>query len=264
MIVRARDGAGLHVVAAGPADGPGVLFLHPLGLDHGIWDRVVPLMDPRLRLARMDLRGHGRSAVTVPPYGMGMLVSDAEAVAEALDLRGAVVVGLSIGGLVAQGLAVKRLDVVRGLVLSGAAARIGTPAQWAARIAAVEAEGIAAVADEMIARWFGRAARGGPLAARVRAQLLACDPAGWCGAAAAVGGADFWTVTAGLRLPTLGLAGTEDGATPPDMVRETVDLIPGARFGLIRRAGHLAPAEDPIAWAEAVDDFLVSIGQVPA
>lgn len=263
MIVAARDGTALHVREDGAAEGPAVLFLHALGLDLRVWDRVVALMDPRLRLVRMDLRGHGRSGVPAPPYGMGMLVSDAEAVAEALSLRDAVVAGLSLGGLVAQGLAVKRLDLVRALVLSGTAARIGAPAQWAARIASVEAGGMAAIAEETITRWFGRAARDGALAAETRARLMACAPEGWRGAAAAVAGTDLWTVTAELRLPTLGLAGTEDGATPPDLVRETIDLIPGARFQLIRRAGHLAPAEDPIAWAETVQDFLAAIGHLP-
>jgi 3-oxoadipate enol-lactonase len=259
MIVAARDGAALHVRVDGAEEGPAVLMLHALGLDMGVWDRVVPLMDPRLRIVRMDLRGHGRSAVTAPPYAMGTLVSDAEAVADALGLREAVVVGLSLGGMVAQGLAVKRLDVVRGLVLSNTAARIGTAAQWEARIAAVEAGGMAAVADATVARWFGRAA-GGEIAGLWQAKLMACDPAGWMGGAAAVAGTDFWTVTAGLRLPVLGIAGTEDGSTPPDLVRETVDLVPGSRFRLIRRAGHLVPVEDPIGWAEAVQAFLDAIG----
>jgi 3-oxoadipate enol-lactonase len=263
MIVAARDGTALHVREDGAPEGPAVLFLHPLGLDLRVWDRVVALMDPRLRLVRMDLRGHGQSGVPAPPYGMGTLVSDAEAVADALSLRHAVVAGLSLGGLVAQGLAVKRLDIVRALVLSGTAARIGLPAQWAARIEAVERGGMEAVAEETITRWFGRAARDGMLAAETRVRLLSCAPEGWRGAAAAVAGTDLWTVTAELRLPTLGLAGTEDGATPPDLVRETTDLIPGARFHLIRRAGHLAPAEDPIAWAEAVQDFLAAIGHLP-
>jgi 3-oxoadipate enol-lactonase len=258
MIVAARDGAGLHLRADGPDDGPAVLLLHGLGMDLRVWDRVVPLLDPRLRIVRMDLRGHGRSAVTAPPYAMGQLVSDAEAVADALDLREAVVTGLGLCGMVAQGLAVKRLDVVRGLVLTGTAARIGTAGQWAGRIAAVEAGGMAAVADATVARWFGRGA--GEVAAAWRARLAACDPGGWCGGAAAVAGTDFWTVTAGLRLPVLGIAGTEDGVTPPDLVRETVELVPGSRFALIRRAGHLVPVEDPIGWAEAVQDFLDAIG----
>jgi 3-oxoadipate enol-lactonase len=259
----ARDGARLHVRTDGPPDGPPVLFLHALGADHRLWDRVIPLLDPGLYCVRPDLRGHGGSDVTAPPYGMGMLVSDAEAVADALGLREAVVVGLSLGGLVAQGLAVKRLDVVRALVLSGSAARIGTPAQWADRIAAVEAGGMAAVTEAAIPRWFARDHRAGPLAALWRERMLACDPAGWRGCAAAVAGADFWTTTAGLRLPLLAIAGTEDGSTPADLVRETAELVPGAEVRLIRRTGHVPCVEDPVAWAETVQGFLDRIGHRP-
>jgi 3-oxoadipate enol-lactonase len=260
MIVAARDGTALHVQTDGDPAGPPVMFLHALGTDLTLWDRVIPLLDPRLHLVRMDLRGHSRSAVPPPPYGMGTLVSDAETVADALALRDAVVVGLSLGGLVAQGLAVKRLDTVRALVLSNTAARIGTPAQWADRIAAVDAGGMAAIAPATIARWFARDHRDGPLAAQWLERLLACDPAGWRGGAAAVAHADFWTTTAALRLPLLAIAGTEDGSTPADLVRETANLVPGAEFRLLRRTGHLPPVEDPITWAETVQDYLDRIG----
>lgn len=263
MIVAARDGTPLLVQEDGDHDGPPVLFLHALGADLSLWDRVIPLMDPRLRLVRMDLRGHGQSGVPPAPYGMGTLVSDAESVADALGLREAVVIGLSLGGLIAQGLAVKRLDLVRALVLSNTAARIGTPAQWAERIAAVRAAGMAGVVPGTIARWFGRDHRDSPLALHWQRKLLACDPQGWMGCAAAVAGADFYTTTASLRLPLLGLAGTEDGSTPADLVRETVDLVPGATFQLLRRTGHVPCVEDPIAWEEAVSAFLTRIGHLP-
>ena len=263
MIIVARDGTPLHVQEDGDRDGPPVLFLHALGADLSLWDRVIPLMDPRLRLVRMDLRGHGQSGVPPAPYGMGTLVSDAESVADALGLREAVVIGLSLGGLIAQGLAVKRLDLVRALVLSNTAARVGTPAQWAERIAAVRAAGMAGVAPGTIARWFGRDHRDSPLALQWQRKLLACDPQGWMGCAAAVAGADFYTTTASLRLPLLGLAGTEDGSTPADLVRETVDLVPGATFQLLRRTGHVPCVEDPIAWEEAVSAFLTRIGHLP-
>jgi 3-oxoadipate enol-lactonase len=264
MIVTARDGTALHVSEDGTPSGPPVLFLHALGADLTLWDRVIPLMDPRLRLVRMDLRGHGGSAIPAPPYGMGTLISDAESVADALALRDAVVVGLSLGGLIAQGLAVKRLDIVRALVLSNTAARIGTPAQWAERIAAVRVQGMAGVTPGTIARWFARDDQGTPLATHWQRKLLACDPEGWIGCASAVANADFWTTTAALRLPLLGLAGTEDGSTPADLVRETVDLVPGSAFHLLRRTGHVPPVEDPIAWEEAVSAFLVRIGHAPA
>jgi 3-oxoadipate enol-lactonase len=96
----------------------------------------------------------------------------------------------------------------------------------------------------------------------LRAMLLATDPDGWMGVAAAVAGTDFYTTTATLTLPTLAIAGSLDAATPPDMLREMADLIRGSRFHLLRGAGHLPPADQPEAFAEALLGFLASIGHV--
>ncbi len=260
MMVQRPDGTEIYTRADGPRDGPPVVFAHALGTDLTLWDRIIPLLPPNLCMIRYDLRGHGRSSAPPAPYSMGALVADAEAVCDAHLLRDAVFVGLSIGGLVAQGLAVKRLDLIRGLVLSNTAARIGTPALWADRIATVRAKGIESLTDTIIARWFGRDFRNTTHAAHWRTKLIATSVEGYTGCCAAIAGADFYATTASLRLPTLGIAGSEDGSTPPDLVRETVDLIPGAEFHLIRRAGHLPCIEDPIAYAEALTAFLHRIG----
>ena len=68
--------------------------------------------------------------------------------------------------------------------------------------------------------------------------------------------------TGSLRLPTLGIAGAEDGSTPPDLVRETVNLIPGSGFHLIRRAGHLPCVEQPVEYAKVLTDFMRKVGHV--
>ena len=222
------------------------------GLDLTLWDQVIALMPAGLRLIRYDLRGHGQSDVPMPPYAMGALVRDAEALLDQIGVRDAVFVGLSAGGLVAQGLAVKRLDLVRGLVLSNTAAKIGTQAIWNDRARAVQEGGVAAVADTIMARWFSRAAQESETGQIWRGRLLACPVDGYAGVAAAIGGTDFITPTSGLRLPTLCIAGTEDGSTPPDLVRELAELIPGSRFQLIRGAGHLPPVDRPEAFAEAL------------
>ncbi|MBI1415903.1 MAG: 3-oxoadipate enol-lactonase [Limimaricola sp.] len=257
-----RDGVRLFVRESGVAHriAAPVVFLHALGTDHRLWDDVLPLLPDTLRLIAVDMRGHGKSDVPPAPYTMGALISDVEAVCAALDVKQAVFVGLSIGGMIAQGLAVKRLDLVRGLVLSNTAARIATPQIWEDRIAAVRAGGVEAVADATVARWFHRDFRESPAARDWDARLRACPVEGWCGGAAAIAGTDFYTPTSGLRLPTLGIAGSEDGSTPPDLVRETVDLIPGARFHLMRRSGHLPCVDAPEAYAAALTGFLTEIG----
>ena len=108
----------LHYRTDGPADGPPVVFANSLATDLRLWDPLLPLLPAGLRIIRYDKRGHGLSSLPRPPYSMGALVKDAERLLDHLQVRNAVMVGLSIGGMIAQGLAVKRLDMVRALVLS--------------------------------------------------------------------------------------------------------------------------------------------------
>jgi len=246
----------------GDPKGRTVVFAHALGLDLRMWDGVIALLPPGLRLIRYDLRGHGQSAVPPGPYSMGGLIRDAEQLLDDLGVRDCVFVGLSVGGLIAQGLAVKRLDQVRALVLSNTAAKIATKEIWQTRIAAVRAGGVDAVADAVIERWFPPHVRAGALGRDWRARLALCPTEGYAGVAAAIGGTDFLTPTSGLRLPTLVIAGSEDRSTPPDLVRELADLIPGADYHLIRGAGHLPPIDSPAGFAARLTGFLRAIGQI--
>lgn len=252
----------LHYHLSGPEDGPVLVFANSLGCDFRLWDALLPLLPPSLRVLRYDKRGHGLSSCPKGPYSMGALVRDAEKLLDHLKLREVVFVGLSIGGMIAQGLAVKRLDLVRGLVLSNTAARIGQPAMWTDRIAAVRQGGIEALADATMERWFTRDFRATPEVIAWRNMLTRQPIDGYTGCMAAISGTDFYTPTSGLRLPTLGIAGSEDGSTPPDMVRETTDLIPGSCFHLIRRAGHLPCVERPAEYAQALTGFLTDIGHI--
>lgn len=253
-----RDGIALNAHVSG--DGPPVLFLHALGLDRTIWSGVMERM-PNHRLIAMDLRGHGASDAPPPPYAMGALIADAEAVLEAAEARDAVVIGISLGGMIAQGLAVKRLDLVRALVLSNTAARFGQPGPWQDRAALVQEQGMTAIADATLTRWFGKGASG-PAIETARALLRDCDPQGYAGCCTAIAGTDFYTPSSGLRLPTLGIAGDRDGSTPPDLVRETLELIPGSDFHLMRRSGHLPCLDAPEAMAALIRDFLDRIGHI--
>ena len=250
----------LHARIDGDPMGAPVVFANSLGTDLRLWDKVLPLLPAGLKLVRYDMRGHGLSDAPPAPYAMGTLVRDLERLMDHLAITDAVVVGLSIGGMVAQGLAVKRLDLVRGLVLSNTATKIGTPDMWASRIATVERDGIAPLSDAVMERWFPPAFRASPEGAAWRHMLQRTPPQGYAGCCAAIAGTDFMATTSGLRLPALGIAGSEDGATPPDLVRETLSLIPGARFELIRGAGHLPCVDQPDAYARVLSAFLQEIG----
>ncbi|PPB82293.1 3-oxoadipate enol-lactonase [Albidovulum inexpectatum] len=252
----------LHWREDGDPHGAPVVFANSLGTDLRMWDRLIPHLPRGLRLIRYDKRGHGLSACPPAPYSMGALVRDAERLLDALEIRDCVFVGLSVGGLIAQGLAVKRLDQVRAMVLSNTAAKIGTAQMWADRVAAIRQGGLEAIADVTMERWFSRRFRETPDVKLYRAMLTRQPAEGYCGVCAAISGTDFLTPTSALTLPTLAIAGAEDGATPPDMVRETAELIRGARFHLIRGAGHLPCVEKPQEYAAVLTEFLTAIGHV--
>lgn len=249
----------LNATLDGPTGAPALVLIHALGTNLSLWDGAATLL-PQYRILRMDLRGHGQSDVPAAPYAMGQLVRDVERLIDHFALKDCVVAGVSLGGMVAQGLAVKRLDLVRGLVLSNTAARIGTASQWQDRIATVRESGLTALADPTMERWLGRKWRDNPALPALRDGFLRTDPQGWMGCAAAIAGTDFYETTATLRLPTLAIAGANDGSTPPDLVRETAELIPGAQFHLMRDAGHLPMAERPRDYAALLANFLASIG----
>ena len=252
----------LHYRVDGPEDGAPVVFANSLGTDMRLWDPILPMLPEGLRIIRYDKRGHGLSSCPPAPYSMGALITDVERLLDFLGVRQCVFVGLSIGGMIGQGLATKRLDLVRAMVLSNTAAKIGNPDMWAERIATVEKDGIESLADAVMERWFAADFRARPELELWRNMLVRQPDAGYMGCSAAISGTDFYTPTSGLRLPTLGIAGSEDGSTPPDLVRETVELIPGSKFQLMRNAGHLPCVEQPADYAKHLTDFMVDIGHL--
>ena len=245
---------GATIAAQVAGSGPQVVLLHGLGTNMSAFDALTTRL-PDHRVIRFDLRGHGQSCVPDGPYSMGGLIADAEAVLDHYGVKDAVVLGNSMGGLIAQGLAVKRLDLVRGMVLSATAAKLGQPDPWYARAAMARAGGMEALADEFLIRWNT------PDPA-TRARFLTTAPEGFAANCEAIAGTDFYTPTSGLRLPTLGLCGDRDASTPPDLVRETTALIPGSTFRLVRGAGHQAPETHADVVAGHLLEFCAAIGHI--
>ncbi|WP_395541373.1 3-oxoadipate enol-lactonase [Neotabrizicola sp. sgz301269] len=258
MQVLIRPWGAMHYFCDGAEDGPCVVFANSLGTDLRLWDPVMPLLPRGLRTIRYDKRGHGLSD-TGPdaPITLDDLAQDAIALIEATaGGRPVVFVGLSIGGLIGQAVAAARPDLLHALILSNTAAKLGTAESWQARIAAVQAQGLAGIADAVMERWFAPDFRATPTLAPWRNMMIRTPAAGYIAACAALAGADQTQASAALRLPVLVIAGGADGASPPDVVRATADLIPGALWHLIPDAGHLPCVETPEDWAAAVAAFL--------
>jgi 3-oxoadipate enol-lactonase len=247
----------LNAALSGPPDAAPVILIHGLGLGAGLWDGLLPTL-ARFRVLTLDLRGHGASDTPPPPYALGALIRDVERLADHFALREAVVVGQGEGGLIAQGLAVKRLDLVRALVLTGSATRLGNPDWWQARIARQREHGPDPEADS--ATLLGPRWKDQPATGPLRTMLDQTRPEGWQGLAAAVATADLYQTTATLTLPTLVLAGGDDRKVPPDMQRETADLIAGSDFRVVPGLPHLSMLTDPARFGAALGDFLTRIG----
>lgn len=255
QMVKANNIA-VHWREDGDPDGIPVLFANSLGTDLRIWDALLPLLPKGFRYIRYDMRGHGLSEMTAGPYAMDMLVADAEALIDELQVGPVIFVGLSIGGMIGQGLAAKRPDMVRALVLSNTATRMGTPEMWEARIAQIAQDGIEVLADAILDRWFGAGFLISPQLPDWRAMLTRTPQAGYLGCCAAIAGTDLTASTSQLRLPALGIAGSEDGASPPELLEATCALIAGAKYHVISGTGHLPCVENPNAYASILSQFL--------
>lgn len=266
MNVLKINGQHLHYTDQGDPAGVPLVFANSLGTDLRVWSPLLPHLPPGLRIIRYDMRGHGLSDAPQAAYFMGDLVADAAGLIDALGLRNIVFVGLSIGGVVAQGLAAERPELLRAAVLCSTAAKIGTAATWSERIAAIEQGGIEAIAESVLERWFSKTfhATRAPELALWRHMLTRTPRAGYIGCCHALAETDLRASTARLRLPALAIAGSADGATPPDLLRETADSIENARFALIRGAGHIPCAERPADLARHVTAFLEELGLVRA
>lgn len=254
----------LHYQVHGPENAPALVLSGALGTDLRMWDALLEHLPGGLRIIRYDMRGHGLSTCPDGPYYMGDMVGDVAALLDRLKVREVVFVGLSVGGMIGQGLAAERLDLVRALVLSNSAVKIATPAIWQARIDEIRQNGIGAMAFANMERWFSRRFRQEhPGQVEAFLNMVMRQPLeGYLGIAAAIGETDLYESTARLHLPTLGIAGSEDGSTPPDLVRESTALIPGARFELMRGTGHLPAVEKPREYAAMLAGFLHQTGHI--
>ena len=258
------NGITMHYADQGNPNGPAVVFSNSLGTDFRLWDQLLPLLPKSLRIIRYDTRGHGLTSAPDGNYFMGDLVADAAALMDHLNVKNAVFVGLSIGGMIAQGLAAERFDLVRAIVLSNTGAKIGTTQMWQDRMADVRQGGIKALEAAILERWFApRFRRENPNEMAGWRHMLCRTPvSGYLGCSAAISETDLFESTARLTLPTLAIAGSDDGSTPPDLVRETADLIKGSKFQLIRGAAHIPCVEKPKEYAAILTEFLKEQGHV--
>ena len=260
----------LKVAVQGPADASGVpvVLSHALGLDLSMWDDLAGELAASHPVLRYDHRGHGGSAVPEGKYSMIDLVDDAARLIREWGRGPVVWVGLSMGGMVGQGLAVRHPELLRGLVLANTSSQYPETARamWAQRIATVEAQGLSAIADMVMERYFTAAFRvANPDAvAAFRRGLLRTDPAGYVGCCHAVANVDWLDALQQVKCPTLIIAGAQDVGAPVAMSQAMAERIPGAQLVVLDAASHLSVAEQPMLFAQHLDQFLSGLALCPA
>jgi 3-oxoadipate enol-lactonase len=249
----------LHAVQEG--SGPVVVLAHALGCDHTMWDEVAEQLAPGFTVLRFDQRGHGASDIVSGPFSIEDMADDAAALIEAQGAGPVHFVGLSMGGMVAQALAARRPELVRGIVVANSSSLYDEAARamWRARIETVLSQGMAAIAEGAMQRWFTPAfradAHGSKLVAALREVLVGTDAKAYADACDAVARIDLGASNARISCPTLVIAGTHDEATPLAMSQAICRAISGAQLATID-ASHLSAVERPDEFAGLVAEFM--------
>lgn len=251
----------LEKAACDPASDATVVFINSLGTDMRIWDNVKTQLAGEFSLLTYDKRGHGLSDTGTTPYTIDELADDLIALLEALKLERVILCGLSVGGLIAQAVFAKRPELVAGLILSNTAHKIGTTEMWQTRIDAIRQNGLSSILAPTMERWFTPAYRTDDNAAfAAYCNMFTRQPVdGYTATCEALAHADYTSQAQQISVPTLCLAGDQDGATPPDLVKQMADLIPTAEFIMLKQCGHIPCVEQPQIFADTISKFMKNI-----
>lgn len=252
------DGITLHLGISGPDTAPPVMLVHSLGTDLRIWDAVVENLAGHFRLIRHDNRGHGLSSAPAGPYRMPELADDLRGLMDHLSIERAAICGISVGGQIAQDFASRFPERVERLVLCDTGHRIGDAELWNERIRAAGDQGLDAMTDAVLERWFTedyRRERSAETA--LWGAMLARTPVeGYAGTCAAIRDADYTGAAGEITAPTLCVCGERDLATTPALMRELAGLMPHSRLEIVAGAAHLPCIERPEEFAALVRSFL--------
>ena len=252
------DTVELHYVLEGPEDAPVLVLSNSLGTTLDMWDEQTPALRERFRLLRYDHRGHGGSSAPPGPYTIGDLGGDILALLDRLSVERFSFCGLSIGGLVGMWLASEVPERVETLVLCCTSARFEPPDAFGSRAKTVRAEGVGAIADAVVDRWFTPKFRAShPKVVEWAGSMLRNTPAeGYAGCCEAVRDADLRGRLGAIGAPTLVIAGADDPAAPIDKAEFVRDSISEARLLAIEEAAHLANVEQPEEVTRAILEHL--------
>jgi 3-oxoadipate enol-lactonase len=244
----------------GPIDAPAVVLLHAIATHSALWLPQVGVWSAAYRVVRIDLPGHGASDPPLQPLQMADYAAAVKDVLDDLGIERAAIVGLSLGGMVAQAFALAYPARVQALVLAHTTARTEPAVReiWQRRLEQFEQHGLEAQAAPTLERWFTRAfASASPMTLEwIAGQVRATSAAGYATAIRAIQGLDHLERLQAIAVPTLVVAGDADSAVPPAAASALADCIPGAELVVLKDAAHLGNVQQPVAFTEIVGRFL--------
>ena len=253
------NGIETRYVLSNEGGGPWLTFIHQLGGDLSVWDQLAGYFRDDYTVLRYDVRGHGKAGVSAQPFSVSDLSGDLAALLDALGAPSTHLVGMSMGGMIAQQFALDHAARVDTLTLADCAS--GTPPEgrgvWSQRAHAARADGLAALASTTLNRWLTadfQAAH--PEAVEpIREVLINTLPEGYAMACEALREFNVRSKLGSIRCPVLTVAGRHDSGTPPASTQAIADAIEGAQFEVLE-AAHLAPIEQSHRFAALLETFL--------
>jgi len=252
------NGININYQIDGPDDAPWIVFSNSLATTTAMWDEQAAALRNSYRVLRYDQRGHGSTDAPAGRYAFDTLLADAVALLDALSIKKAHFAGLSMGGATALGLAERHPDRFESIIVCDSPCQ-STPQssqQWEERIAIAQKQGIAALVEPTVSRWFPPEifAKNPPHIDKVRAMIRATPVNGFIGCAAALADHNYTTAIAAVKCPVLFLVGEKDAPAPA--MRKLHENLPGSRYVELPGAGHISNMDRPAEFNRAVANFL--------
>jgi 3-oxoadipate enol-lactonase len=250
------NGTELNYEVSGKEGAPWLVFSHSLACSVRMWDPQVEAFKDQYRILNYDMRGHGASAAPGGAYSFDMLAGDALGLMDQLGIQKARWVGLSIGGMIGQHLALKAPQRFEKMVFAdtGHAQPPEAVKQWEDRIKVAESKGMGALVAGTMERWFTAPFRETPQAKKI-ADIIAATPVnGYVGCGRAIMTLNTTGRLKDIKLPVLAITGEQDAAAAG--TKYIGENIPGAKYVGIPNAAHIANIEKPEEFNRALKDFL--------
>jgi 3-oxoadipate enol-lactonase len=255
------NGIQINYELTGQQEAPMVMLSHSLASSMVMWNPQLKSLEAHFKVLRYDMRGHGDSDAPDGAYTLELLAEDAVALLDALGIDSVHFVGLSIGGMIGQGLALNHGDRLKSLALCDTSAIMPDEAQpiLRERIAVARENGMADQVDGTLERWFTPPylEANPPEVEMIRRQIAATPLAGYLGCSEALAGLNYLERLPGIKLATLIMVGEEDPGTPVAASEAIHERIAGSQLVILPSARHLSNIEQAELFNQSLMAFLL-------